>query len=106
MAEISGLQSILSNMHRQYTAGSMSFEQYATSVSNVQQQSPEIFEEAVNTPIMPADGFNMSLPLMNSAEPSNIDFTGANAQSPPPNPPTVVDNTQPGGWENFAGLVK
>ena len=35
MAEISGLQSILSNMHRQYTAGSMSFEQYATSVSNV-----------------------------------------------------------------------
>jgi hypothetical protein len=98
MEEISGLQNVLSSMYDQYTAGSLSFEQYATGVSSVQQQSPDMFNEAVNTPIT-AGGFSMDLPSMGNPEPGNIDFTGEGS-----NGSVAPNNVQPDGWENFSGL--
>jgi hypothetical protein len=99
MAEISGLQSILSSMHKQYLAGNLPLEQYATGVSNLEQQSPEMFNMAVNTPIADPGSFSMDLPPSNKPELSNIDFTKS-----APNTAVAVDKGQPADWENFSGL--
>ena len=107
MEQISGLQSILADMHRQYVDGSMPFEQYSTNVNNLREQSPEMFQEAVATPMVASNKFDMALPSMSPNQANQIDFTNSTAQRPGPGPnqQMAANSAEPGSWENFAGML-
>lgn len=63
MAEVSGVQGALAELFDRYTNGSLSPEEYVSSVQGMQQQAPEYFQEAVNTPMVNSSGaFNLNLP--------------------------------------------
>jgi len=87
MEEVAGLQGMLADLLEQFSSSLISEEQYVASVQQIQQQSPEIFEEAINTPIQAFGSFSMP------------DLPGGNP------PPAVAPNQPTGDWDQFTGML-